>query len=85
MMIDVSSIHSLELLQNAQNARSKNSLFGLLNHTLTPMGARQLRSAILQPSTKRDLILRRQAAVKELSDFQDLFYGVRSGMSHQSP
>ncbi|KLU84444.1 MutS protein [Magnaporthiopsis poae ATCC 64411] len=80
MMIDVPSIHSLELLQNAQNPRSKNSLFGLLNHTLTPMGARQLRSSILQPSTKQDLILRRQAAVKELSDFQDLFYGVRNAL-----
>ncbi|KAL8349373.1 hypothetical protein RB601_001875 [Gaeumannomyces tritici] len=80
MMIDVSSIHSLELLQNAQNARSRNSLFGLLNHTLTPMGARYLRSSILQPSTKRKLIEPRQNAVKELSEFQGLFYDVRNAL-----
>ncbi|KAL8388866.1 hypothetical protein RB595_008986 [Gaeumannomyces hyphopodioides] len=80
MMIDVSSIHGLELLQNAQNPRSKNSLFGLLNHTLTPMGARYLRSSILQPSTKRELIEPRQVAVKELSDSQSLLYDVRNAL-----
>ena len=52
MMIDISTIASLELIQNLQDTRSKDCLFGLLNRTLTPMGTRILRSNILQPSTQ---------------------------------
>lgn len=40
---------SLELVQNAIDPRSKHSLYGLLNHTNTPGGARCLRSFILTP------------------------------------
>ncbi|KAF5665712.1 DNA mismatch repair MSH4 [Fusarium denticulatum] len=37
MMIDISAIQSLEIMQNIRNPKSKDSLFGLLNHTCTPM------------------------------------------------
>lgn len=40
---------SLELAQNAIDARSRHSLYGLLNHTVTPGGARLLKSSILSP------------------------------------
>ena len=40
MMIDISTIKALELVQNLQNPKSKDCLFGLLNETQTPMGAR---------------------------------------------
>ncbi|KAI6355054.1 hypothetical protein MCOR25_008360 [Pyricularia grisea] len=81
MMIDVASIHALELLQNSQNVKSKRCLFGLLNNTLTPMGARYLRSCILQPSTKKEIITPRHEAVEELSSKEDMFFEVRKGKS----
>lgn len=81
MMIDLSTIVSLELIQNLQNAKSKDCLFGLLNETLTPMGARLLRSNILQPSTERSKILGRYDALEELATKEEMFYSVRQGLS----
>jgi DNA mismatch repair protein MSH4 len=68
MMVDVSTIHSLELVQNLQNAKSKDCLFGLMNQTLTPMGARLLRL-----NTRYD-------AVEELSNKEELFFATRAGL-----
>ena len=80
MMINLSTIRSLELIQNSLNAQSKQCLFGLLNHTLTPMGARSLRSNILQPSTMKDITLTpRYDAVQELSAKEEMFFEVRTG------
>lgn len=79
MMIDLSTIHSLELIQNLQNAKSKDCLFGLLNHTLTPMGARLLRSNILQPLTDKANIENRYNAVEDLHNHEEIFSSVRQG------
>jgi DNA mismatch repair protein MSH4 len=78
-MIDLSTIISLELIQNLQNAKSKDCLFGLLNETLTPMGSRLLRSNILQPSTEPTKLVARYDAVEELSTKEEMFYSVRQG------
>ncbi|TVY13982.1 MutS protein-like, partial [Lachnellula arida] len=59
MMIDLSTIQSLELIQNIHNPKSKESLFGLMNQTLTPMGSRQFRSNILQPLTQPEVLVHR--------------------------
>jgi DNA mismatch repair protein MSH4 len=84
MMIDLSTIASLELIQNLHNSKSKNCLFGLLNQTLTPMGARMLRSNILQPSTQQDGVLDpRYDALDELSSKEDMFYEIRKGIPRQ--
>ena len=80
MMIDISTIVSLELIQNLQNAKSKDCLFGLLNETLTPMGSRLLRSNILQPSTNAALLEQRYDALDELTTREDMFYGLREGL-----
>jgi DNA mismatch repair protein MSH4 len=78
MMIDISTIKSLELLQNIRNAKSKECLFGLLNETQTPMGSRLLRSNILQPSTKSDSILGpRYNALEELTTNEDVFFEIK--------
>lgn len=66
MVIDVSTINCLELIQNLQNPRSKESLFGLLNETKTPMGARLLRSNILQPLTDMKTLQLRYDGLQEL-------------------
>lgn len=79
-MVDASTIHSLELLHNIQNPKSKDSLFGILNETFTPMGSRLLRSTILQPSTQiESVLIPRYEAVQELAMKEDLFFEVRKG------
>lgn len=79
-MIDISTIQSLELIQNIQDAKSKHCLFGLLNSTSTPMGARMLRSNVLQPSTQIEKTLNpRYDALDELTVKEDMFFGVRTG------
>jgi DNA mismatch repair protein MSH4 len=78
-LMDLSTISSLELIQNLQNPKSKDSLLGLLNQTLTPMGARTLRSNVLQPSTDAGKVTERQEAVAEFTTKEAIFMAVRSG------
>ena len=80
MMIDLSTIKSLELIQNLQNANSKDCLFGILNQTLTPMGARFLKNNILQPLTDANFLEERYNAVEELTVKEDIFFAVRQGI-----
>ena len=77
MMIDLSTVFSLELIQNLQDPKSRDCLFGLLNHTITPMGPRILRSTILQPSTDEDVLEKRYAAVDELVSHEQTYISVR--------
>ncbi|KAL8944486.1 MAG: hypothetical protein Q9216_000396 [Gyalolechia sp. 2 TL-2023] len=83
MMIDLSTISSLELIQNLQNSKSKDCLYGLLNQTLTPMGARLLKSHLLQPSTSAEILEKRYDAVQELATREDIFFAVRQGSIHR--
>ncbi|KAM5494010.1 MutS protein msh4 [Microsporum audouinii] len=80
MMIDLATIVSLELIQNLQNSKSKDCLFGLLNETLTTMGARLLRGSILQPSTELSKLNTRYDAVEELSANEGMFFAVRQAL-----
>ncbi|ETN38840.1 uncharacterized protein HMPREF1541_06880 [Cyphellophora europaea CBS 101466] len=81
MMIDLSTISSLELIQNLQDAKSRDSLFGLMNQTLTKMGARMLRSSILQPSTDARKIVERYDAIGELVSREEMFFAVREALA----
>ncbi|KAJ5793326.1 uncharacterized protein N7503_009304 [Penicillium pulvis] len=80
MTIDLKTIVSLELIQNLRIAKSRDSLYGLLNETLTPMGARLLRSTILQPCTERNKLTARYNAVEDLSTKEDMFVSVRQAL-----
>ncbi|KIW01326.1 uncharacterized protein PV09_07101 [Verruconis gallopava] len=80
MMIDSATICAMELIQNLQDTRSDLCLYGLLNQTFTPMGARLLRSNILQPSCNVETITKRYDAVEELSTKEDMFYAVRQAL-----
>jgi len=80
MMIDLSTIRSLELIQNLHDTKSKHCLFGLLNQTLTPMGSRLLRSNILQPHLEPEFLMRRYDALEELTSRMDLFLAVRTAL-----
>jgi DNA mismatch repair ATPase MutS len=42
-------VRALELFSNSHTGRTKGSLFGLLNHTKTTVGARLLRSNLASP------------------------------------
>lgn len=79
MMIDVSTMYSLELVQNLRNPKSRDCLFGLLNETLTPMGSRLLRNNVLQPLTDPVTLNSRYDALEELSTKEELFFATRSG------
>lgn len=79
-MIDLAAVTSLELIQNIENARSKDCLFGLLNQTLTPMGSRRLRSSILQPLTDATILNARLDALDELTTKPEMFVAVRHGI-----
>lgn len=80
-MIDVSTIYSLELVQNLRNTKSKDSLLGMLNQTLTPMGSRFLKSNILQPSTDTDKLEGRYESLSELTSKEYMFHSIRDGKS----
>lgn len=82
MMVDISAFQSLEIMQNARNPKSKDCLFGLLNHTATPMGTRMLRSNILQPPTRQStFITPRYEALEELTTNAEMFLEIRKGQS----
>jgi DNA mismatch repair protein MSH4 len=80
MTTDLSTVRSLELVQNLTNPKSKDCLFGLLNATLTPMGGRLLRSNILQPLTNEETLGTRYNALEELSTKEELFFAVRQAL-----
>ncbi|EFY96656.2 DNA mismatch repair protein [Metarhizium robertsii ARSEF 23] len=68
------------LAANLDKPKSKDSLFGLLNQTKTPMGSRMLRNNILQPPTKYSTFIRpRYEALEELTSEEEMFHAVRKG------
>jgi len=80
MLVDLNTVKSLELVQNTGGAQNTGSLYGLLNDTLTPMGARFLRTNILQPSIDIEKLQTRLDAIDELIQNPDMFASVREGM-----
>jgi DNA mismatch repair protein MutS len=67
LLLDPTTLRHLEVLEPLhQNAPRASSLFGALNRTITPMGARRLRDWLSQPLAALDPIVARQAAVQIL-------------------
>jgi DNA mismatch repair protein MSH4 len=80
MMIAIPAMQSLEVMRNLKSAKSKECLFGLLNHTLTPMGARVLRNNMLQPPTNFDGFIKfRYDALEEMVTHEEMFREIRKG------
>lgn len=80
-MIDYVTSQYLELIANSKNPKSKSCLFGIMNYTSTGMGARLLRSSLLQPLLIKDAIEERQAAIIELIENSDLLGSLADGTS----
>src|SRR5213594_3566676 len=67
LMLDETTRRNLELLHDLQGER-KGSLLGVLDYTLTPMGARRLRQWILYPLLDATAIRERQDGIEELAE-----------------
>jgi DNA mismatch repair protein MutS len=66
MVIDASTRRNLELVSSLRDQGRQGTLLQLLDHTYTPMGARLLRAALLQPLLDLHAIEARLQAVEEL-------------------
>ncbi len=65
LILDPTSLRNLEILEPLQrDAPRTASLYGALNRTVTPMGARRLRDWLAQPLADAGAIRRRQEAVQ---------------------
>lgn len=65
MQLDASAVETLELVHSKSGNR-KNTLWGLLDYTLTPMGARLLKEWLLHPLLDKEEIIFRQSAISSL-------------------
>lgn len=66
LVLDAVTVRNLELIEplfTRQNETQEATLFRALDHTLTPMGKRLLRSWVLRPSIEQDVITARLDAV----------------------
>lgn len=67
MVLDAVTLRNLEIFES-RGEGTKNTLFGVIDETVTGMGSRILRLWLQRPSLKRSEIQTRLAAVTELSD-----------------
>lgn len=67
MILDAITLRNLDIFE-CRGEKSKNTLFGVLDETVTGMGSRLLRHWLQHPSLKQTEIETRLAAVSELSD-----------------
>lgn len=69
MVLDAITLRNLEIIETRDSNKSnKRTVLGIIDETVTGMGARLLRSWILRPSVKRSEIQTRLSAVSELTD-----------------
>jgi DNA mismatch repair protein MutS len=68
LLIDEATRRSLELVRTLRDDRREGSLLGVIDETVTPMGARLLSDWLSNPLTNRDAINRRLDAVQELAE-----------------
>lgn len=78
LVLDTVSLRNLEILEPLHRDAARNTtLFGALNRTLTPMGARRLRDWLTQPLASVEAIRRRQQAVAAWRSQPELLEGFR--------
>ncbi|MBN2541779.1 DNA mismatch repair protein MutS [bacterium] len=80
MLLDEATIRNLELVRSLVDGSKRNTLFGSLDFTQTPMGSRLLRQWILKPLNSSLRIIRRLNAVEELYDNWDLLSELRKNL-----
>lgn len=80
MFLDAATQRNLELTHNLKDGTNEDTLLSVLDETLTPMGARLLRSSITKPLVVLDEIRRRLNAVEYLIDDFELLETVRNAL-----
>jgi DNA mismatch repair protein MutS len=78
LVLDAVTVRNLELFESQSGANRSNTLFGVLDETVTGMGARLLRSWLARPSVRRGEIEQRLGAVEEFHGSQVLRDRVRA-------
>ena len=78
LVVDTYTLRNLEITRNLRDGGKKNTLFGVLDFTETPMGTRLLRKWLEYPLRSIPLINRRLVAVKEMVDGFTLRSEIRS-------
>lgn len=77
LVLDATAVETLELVET-RRGEVAGSLFGVLDETLTPMGARLLRQWLLRPLRDPEAIAERQDAVAALVEDEATRRGVRA-------
>ena len=84
LLIDATTQRGLELLETIRTRESEGSLLGVLDLTLTPMGARLMRQWILSPLLDPTEINHRQEGVQGLFSQQGLRASLRSYLKNMA-
>jgi DNA mismatch repair protein MutS len=81
LALDFTTLRHLEVLEPLHHdAPRQATLFGALNRTVTPMGARRLRDWLSQPLASAEAITRRQEAVQLLLDDAEVLERLRNAL-----
>jgi len=82
LSLDFTTLRHLEILEPLHHDSPRSaSLYGALNRTVTPMGARRLRGWLSQPLSTVEAIQRRQAVVQTLLDNTPGLESIRSQLA----
>jgi DNA mismatch repair ATPase MutS len=82
LVLDTGTLRHLEVLEPLHRDAPRNaSLYGVINRTVTPMGARRLRDWLSQPLAALEPIRRRQEAVQTWMDNPALLERFRHGLA----
>jgi DNA mismatch repair protein MutS len=83
LALDFTTLRHLEILEPLHyDAPRNSSLFGAMNRTVTPMGARRLRNWLSQPLAAVEPIRQRQAAVQTFLDNAFSLESFRAQLTH---
>ena len=80
MFLDAATQRNLELTHNLKDLSREGTLLWALDETLSPMGGRFLRSALLRPLTDIGEINKRQVAIEYLTDDFELLETLRTSL-----
>lgn len=72
MNLSKDTLISLDILQDSSTGKLKGSLYDLLNHTRTHMGARLLKEWIIQPLVNRDQIDERLQSIEDIQESRNI-------------
>ena len=82
LALDYTTLRHLEILEPLHHDAPRNAcLYGALNRTVTPMGARRLRDWLSQPLAAVEPIRRRQEAVQAFVDNTPMLDGFRAQLA----